>query len=329
MLVVALLQFPSALYELLVLVPLRGGIGLSSETTDVVAGTFGANLQGGSPNSVMVIFLLVALAFLAARWRAGLVSNKRFYLLALICLLPLGMGETKFAVVVLPMVGVSLLRPDIIRQPLRYLPSLIGLGLMTIMLGYIYVVLMMHSTFEDVVNATMRYNAGDQGYTSYQLLNRVTSMTFWFQQHSLENPVSFLIGNGLGSSYTAENGVSGHLGALYAHYGINLTAVSTLLWDCGILGTILYSSIFVASWRAAGRLYREVNDPEVRADALAIQAANTLFVFSLLYSDSIVNLVSMELVYAVVLGYQGYLMNLHGLLAPRRAARAGRAAYAR
>ncbi len=57
LLVVALLQFPFALYELLVLVPQRGGLSLSSATSDVIAGTFGANLQGGSPNSVMAIYL--------------------------------------------------------------------------------------------------------------------------------------------------------------------------------------------------------------------------------------------------------------------------------
>jgi len=329
LLVVALLQFPFALYELLVLVPLRGGIGLSSETTDVVAGTFGANLQGGSPNSVMVIYLLVALAFLGARWRAGLIGSGRFYLLAGISLLPLGMGETKVAVIMVPLVGLSLLRLDVMRQPIRYLPALLGLGVVTALLAYIYVVLMMHSTLSDVIDSTLRYNAGSQGYSQAMVLNRTTSITFWFRQHSLENPVSFLIGNGLGSSYSSLGAGSGNLGALYANYGINLTAISTLLWDCGMLGTLLYCSIFLASWRAAGRLQREVSDPAVKADALAIQAANALYLFSLFYTDSIVNLVSMELVYAVVLGYQGYLMNVHGLLGGRKSARREPVAYAR
>jgi hypothetical protein len=52
----------------------------------------------------------------------------------------------------------------------------------------------------------------------------------------------------------------------------------------------------------------------VKADALAIQVSISLFLLDLIYADSMVNFLSMELIYALVLGYLGYLMNLHGLL---------------
>ncbi len=313
---VALLQFPFALYELLVLVPQRGGLALSSETTDVIAGTFGANLQGGSPNSVMVVFLFIALSFLAARWRAGLMRSNMFYPLALICLLPLGMGETKIAVVMLPMVGLVLLRKDLIKSPMRYLPAILTIILLTVMLVYLYVTVIMRSSPGEVLDSTLRYNVGNQGYSKDQCLNRFTSVTFWAQQQGLNDPVGFLLGNGLGSSYSTSNpgAMIGHLGAKYYRYGINLTAASTLLWDTGLLGFMLFVSIFIAAWIAAGRLHQSVDDPAIKADALAIQAAISLFILNVPYSDSIVNLVSMELIYAVVLGYLGYLMNEHGLL---------------
>ena len=315
--IIALLQLPFALYELLVLVPMRGGIGLSSETTDVVAGTFGANLEGGSPNSVMVMFLFIAMAFLTARWRAGLLGNRLFYVSMAICFLPLGMGETKFAVVLLPIVGLSLLRIDILRNPVKFLPTIIGLCVVTAVLGYIYVVLMMRASLGEVIDSTLRYNVGEQGYSKTMVLNRMTSLTFWFSQQHWNDPVSFLVGNGLGSSYTSTGTVIGHMGAKYLQYGINLTAASTILWDTGVIGLAMYIGIFVAAWFAAGKLYKQVDDPGVRADALAIQACNVIFLFSLIYSDSIVNLVSMELIYAVVLGYLGYLMNHHKVLEPK------------
>ena len=315
--IIALLQLPFALYELLVLVPMRGGISLSSETTDVVAGTFGANIDGGSPNSVMVMFLFIAMAFLTARWRAGLLGNRLFYVSILICFLPLGMGETKFAVVLLPIVGLSLLRIDILRNPVKFLPTIVGLCVATVVLGYIYIVVMMQSTLGDVIDSTLRYNVGDQGYSATVLLNRMTSMTFWFGQQHLSDPVSFLVGNGLGSSYTSTGAVIGHMGAKYLNYGINLTAASAILWDTGVIGLALYLAIFVSAWFAAGKLYKRVDDPGVRADALAIQASNLIFLFSVVYSNSIVNLVSLELIYAVVLGYLGYLMNHHKVLEPK------------
>ncbi len=317
LMVVALLQFPFALYELLVLVPQRGGLSLSSSTTDVIAGSFGANMQGGSPNSVMVTFLFIALSFIVARWRAGLIQSRNFFLMAFICILPLGMGETKVAVIMLPLVGLVLLRKDFIKTPLRYIPAILTMALLTALLGFIYVKIMMHSSLSEVIDSSLRYNIGSQGYSTGQYLNRMTSVTFWFQQQSWHDPLGFLIGNGVGSSYPAIGSMVGHLGLKYMHYGINLTAASTLLWDMGLIGFILFLSIFVAAWFAAGRLNKSVSDKAVKADALAIQAAIPLFLLSMVYSDSIVNLVSMELIYAIVLGYLGYLMNHHGILNKR------------
>jgi len=317
LMIVALLQFPFALYELVVLVPLRGGLETSSEATDVVAGTFGANLKGGSPNSVMVIYLFIALSFLVTRWRAGLIKKWVFYPLTFICLLPLGMGETKIAVFMLPLVGLILLRDDLTRAPLRFLLAIITLALMTAFLCYLYVVVIMHSSLDEVIDSTMNYNVGSQGYSPTQYLNRVSSITFWAEEEGFHDPLGLLIGNGLGSSYTTQdvsNLSSGHLGLKYQHYGINLTAASTLLWDTGLIGFTLFVSIFIAAWNAAGRLRRMVDDPAVKADALVIQAAISLFLLSLVYADPIVNLISMELIYALVLGYLGYLMNCHGLV---------------
>jgi hypothetical protein len=315
LIMVALLQFPFALYELLVLVPQRGGLSVSSETTDVVAGTFGANVEGGSPNSVMVIYLFIALSFLFTRWQAGLINSKIFYPMVFICLLPLGMGETKIVVVMLPLVGLVLLKEDLISAPLRYLPAIILLTLLTMLLGYLYVAILMHSSLDEVVSSTLRYNVGDQGYSGKEgALNRWTSITFWAQQQSWHDPLGCLIGNGLGSSYTSLDTLAGHLGLKYSHYGINLTAASTLLWDTGLIGFIMFLSIFITAWSSAGRLRRLVSDPAVKADALAIQASISLFLLDVLYLDSIVNLISMELIYALVLGYLGYLMNHHGRL---------------
>lgn len=309
LLVIALLQFPFALYELLVLVPLRGGLSLSSATTDVVAGTFGANLEGGSPNSVMVIYIFIALAFFVARWRAKQMGNKTYFILSFITMLPLGMGETKIAVIMLPIVGIVLLKKDFISNPLKYLPTIFTIVLLTAGLTFLYVTVIMHSSLDEVVNATLRYNVGNQSYAKGQILNRFTSITFWGQQQNWGDPLGFLLGNGLGSSYTSATASAGHLGLKYNHYGINLTAASSLLWDTGLIGFILFLGIFISAWFAAGKLSENTKDDRVRADAIAIQAAVALFLLFVIYNDAIVNLVSMELIYAVVLGYLGYLLN--------------------
>ena len=327
LLVIGLLQLPFALYELLVLVPLRGGLAAGSDSTDVIAGTFGANLEGGSPNSVMVMCIFMVMAFLGTRWRAGLMSSKLFYALGLICMIPLGMGETKIAVILLPMVAIGVLRKDLMRAPLRYLPTLAAIGIITAVLGYLYVVVMMNSTLSDVIDLTIRYNAGNQGYSKAQSLNRITSVTFWFQQQRWDDIVSFLIGHGIGSSYTSATMV-GHMGMRYLTYGINLTTASTLLWDTGILGLGLYLGVFVMAWTAAGRLLNAARDATVKADALAIQATIPMFMLSFIYSNSLVELVSFELMVSLLLGYLGYLINQQRLAAPQPAGAAVLTAHA-
>jgi len=58
-------------------------------------------------------------------------------------------------------------------------------------------------------------------------------------------------------------------------------------------------------------LYRESVNPIVRADANAIQAALSLFVFHLFYNSSLLEAVSFQIVFAAVLGYLAWLYRRH------------------
>jgi hypothetical protein len=308
LLAIALLQFPFALFELLVLVPKRGGLSFDSSTTDVVAGTFGANMEGGSPGIVMVVFLLIVFCFLFSRWRSGLISNSKTLLLSAILLLPIGMGENKVAFLMVPMVWFVLIRHDLARSPVKYFPVLLSGMFLTGVLGYVYVVLIMKSNVLNVVQGTIDYNFGNAGY-AFNILNRTTVLSFWWGKQGLHDPIGFFFGNGLGSAFLGQ--ISGHIGWRYPHYGIDLTAASTLLWDLGVIGFAMFGAIFVAAWRTAGKIYRGSHDPEVRADCLAVQAAISLFLLMIIYSQDIINLISMEIVYSVVLGYLAYLYSKH------------------
>ncbi|MBI1890597.1 MAG: hypothetical protein HYS18_08125 [Burkholderiales bacterium] len=310
-LLIALLQLPFALYEFLVLVPLRGGLQAGSEATDVVAGTFGANLNGGSANAEMAAFLLIVTAFLLARRRAGLLSGWRTALLGILCLIPLGLGETKVVLLLLPLVGAIVMRKDFFRAPLRYLPGMLVLVILTAVLGWVYVTLMIRGNFADVLANTLSYNLESTGYGD-ALLNRSTAISFWWERHGWHDPVGLLFGHGIGSSFwAANNPLSGHIGMHYPRYGIDLTTLSTLLWDMGLVGAGMYAGILVSAWVAANRLWRRALDAWVRADALAIQAAIAVFAVFLIYSNSSVNLQAFQIVIAAVLGYLAYLCRTH------------------
>ncbi|QAU34444.1 hypothetical protein [Janthinobacterium sp. 17J80-10] len=307
LLAIALLQLPFALYEVIFLVPLRGGLEAGSAALDVVAGTFGANLRGGSPNAEMAAFLLIVVAFLSMRWRAGLLRTGPYLFYALICLIPLGLGETKIVVLLLPLLVCVVLRRDFLKAPMRYLPVILGFFAITLLLGYIYVTVMMKSTFAGVLANTLHYNFEQAGYGD-AYLNRTTVLSFWWERHGWDDPLTLLFGHGLGSSYwSPSNLLAGHIGTQFARYSIDLTAVSSMLWDVGLIGVSLYVMVFFAAWHTANQLELKSLDSATRADALAIQAALTIILVFLFYNNSAVNILPYQVLIATLLGYLGYL----------------------
>lgn len=306
LLAISLLQLPFALFERFVLVPMRGGLSAGAEATDIVAGTMGANLKGGSPNGLMVTFVLIAFVFIFSRWRAGLITNFRMILLGFILIIPLVLGETKIVVFMLPIIGLVLLRKDIVKNPMRYIPVMIGLLGVTMIFAYIYVYIMLDSDFADVFDTAVKYNIKDVGYGT-SLLNRTTVMSFWWKLQSGQDPVGFLFGNGLGSSF-GSGLQAGHVAAQYPGYGIALTTISSLLWDVGVLGLMLYIAVFIAAWSAASRLGCKTTDNLVKSDALAIQAALALTLLFIFYDTTQINLIMHEIIIAVIFGYLAFLI---------------------
>lgn len=308
--VIALLQLPFAIFERFVLVPLRGGIALGGgEATDVVAGTMGANLQGGSPNAIMVFLVLLAFTFVVARWKEQLLSTGKACLYSALLLLPLALGETKIVIVLLPMITLLLFMRDIQRDPSKFIPVMLLIMLLTLGFAYVYVYIMLESTFIEAIVGIMKYNIQEMGYGNL-LLNRTTVLTFWAGLHDWYNPMTFLFGHGLGSSY-GSGFDAGHTAQLYPKYGINLTTISTLLWDLGVVGLMLYLSILAIAWFQMGRIEKHNLNPQMRADSLSIRVGIALCVVFLMYSDSQINLIVHEIIIAVMLGYGAFLYRQH------------------
>ncbi len=314
LLLVALAQLPFAMYERFVLAVGRsaGSGGVGAEATDVVAGTFGANLDGGSANAEMAAFVIMAMAFLIARWKEGLLDKTQTIWMCLICFLPLGLGETKLVVVLLPIVWLILMRDEVKKKPTQFVFQFAGLLAVTAMLGAIYIGLNTAATggrigVNDVLSETVAYNIGDHGYGT-SVLNRTTVVSFWWLVNS-KDTIGMLFGHGLGSSYLGSNNpVPGHIALQYIGYGIDLTAISSLLWDVGLIGLLLFLSIYITAWFSAGRLRKRSSNNQVRADALAIQACLFILLVFTLYDNQLVNFLPYELVASAVLGYLGFLV---------------------
>lgn len=301
--IVALVQLPFALYELIRLVPLRETLHIPGLVpVDVVAGTFGANLYTGGANAEMATFLIIVLAFMLARRQEKTLSTGRLLLLAPLVLAPVFLGETKAVVILLPIMFLVLYRRELLTRPHYAAMGLILGTLLTVGAGMAYLKVT-ETTLEEQVEDTLSYNVYERGYGGYQL-NRTKVLSFWAEHQGAHDPLSLVLGNGLGS---ANNTTGGHVAMRYPTYGIGLTAASTLLWELGIFGIILFLSILLLAWHAAGRLRREAPEPLVRADAAAIQAVLPLFAFFLFYRLSLLETLSFQIVFAAVLGYLAWL----------------------
>lgn len=310
--IVALVQLPFAVYELIALVPRREGMVESLPgmvPIDVVAGTFGSSIYGGGNSGEMSTFLVIVLTFLLSQRMHKTLSFGRFVLLMPWVLTPLFLGETKAVIVMLPLAFLVLYRREILARPHYGLAALAFGSLLAVCMGYAYMSVSKMS-MDELIADTLRYNVYETGYGS-NLLNRTTVLTFWVDQQGAHDPVSFVFGNGLGSTHQNLEGQGGHIDSRYPYYGVGLTGASTLLWETGVFGCGLLIAVFSCAWSAAGRLYRESISPIVKADANAIQSALALFALHLFYNSSLLDAVSFQIVFVAVLGYLAWLCRKH------------------
>jgi hypothetical protein len=306
-LVAAILQLPVALYERIVLVPLRVGMGGGIVPIDIVSGTFEPNLEGGGDNGTMVIFLVACLAYVLTAWRERVLPALWAAVLAVQLGVPLFLGETKIALALLPMMFLLVFSREIRRNPLVAAAALTAGALLTAALAWLYfsAFAIQGKSPEQMVQNTIAYNFGSAGYYGNKAsLNRTTVLTFWFQEHGPHNPVETLFGHGVGASYAGTGAlVEGRLNRKYRGMAINLNTASTLLWDAGIVGAALFLGVLASAWRASGRLLSRCEDAIERGRLVALRVFLAASVFSLWYSNSLMNSPSHELLFAFTLGY--------------------------
>jgi hypothetical protein len=316
---VAIVQSPFALYELIVYVPYRERVAYAYPglvPIDVVAGTFGATRLGGGSSSEMAAFLVLVLAIILSRWREQALDKSPLMLgLFVIVAAPLFIGETKIVLFVLPLTLLVLYRREILRNPAQGLMVLVfGAGAVAV-LGSVYLSIM-GMTLQRAIDDSLAYNVGTTGYGLWKL-NRTTVITFWFEKQGWHDPVSVVFGNGLSAAMDSTD-PPGYLARHYAGMGIGLTAASQLLWEQGIVGVLLFSSILVSAWRVANRLMSTAREAWVRADAAALQTVLPVFFLWLFYRNTLIESLPIQIVFACVLGYLAWLWRREQRAAPAR-----------
>lgn len=312
-LAVALLQLPAAVFERVVLVPARVGMTGGVVPIDIVSGTFEASIEGGGSSSIMVIFLIAVLSYILASWRDKAISFKLTATLVALLGAPLFLGETKIALILLPLMLAMVFATEIRKRPVMAVISLGVAALLTTLLAWVYLAVLSSSSIstEQQIQKTIDYNFGSVGYYDRYSLNRTTATTFWISEHGLQNPVETVFGHGIGSSYSGAGSLApGHLNSKYPFMAINLTALSTLLWDTGLLGTALFLSAFFLAWRASAQLLARASPGGARAVIIAMRVSLACNAFTLIYSNSMFASLSHQTILAVTFGYIAWALRL-------------------
>lgn len=310
LLAIGLCQLPMALYERIILVPKRIGLGAGTVPIDVVSGTFEASFEGGGQNSTMAVFLILILAFLFVAWRERAFSRGWLTFCVIVVLIPLGLGETKIVIVLLPLMLGLASYPYFKAAPVKTSMTFVAGFALAVALGLIYFGYSGKRTdpISTKIEKTLAYNFGDVGYSDRFGLNRTSVLSFWWKENSRNNPIQLVFGHGVGASYSGAGAlVPGHLARRYPYININLTTASSLLWDVGILGFALFILIFCQAGKAALQLRRRAMQPIDRAIAAMLTVAVASFAVMIFYSNAMIASPSFGVMMAFSLGYLAVL----------------------
>ena len=291
----AVLQWPVVLHQYLFLVPLRRGMETTTKglvAIDVVSGTFGGALAGGGRSAALVVLAMAGVALAIMRYRVGRsTSLLSTWLLIALCIGPLAFSEVKLVFVLLPLTLGLLFAGQLIKRPVMVL---LGAG---ITVAALFGMLFLYSTMiavkggsktqvENYVYTSLGYNVGEGGYGNSGL-NRLKVYQFWWQEHAKTgDTVQALFGHGPGVVNTTSLAGNDSLATKrYAGYSPGLTGLSTLLWEVGVVGALLYLAFLASVYRAARKLERHAALASVLPELVTARILVALMAVCLLHNN--------------------------------------------
>jgi hypothetical protein len=308
-------QLVLCLHQYFVLVPLREKFSIANEVhltaVDVIAGTFGAQLYGGGSNGTLALFLTIALAVLLSLKNTQINLAKYIFILIVI-VTPLFLGETKIVIVYIMVVFFIIYGKNIIKNPFKFIVNAILMFSLIMSLFYIYMFAYKKEsvTEKEKIANVIAHNFGDIG-RGEKVLNRTTTLTFWFSEQRYFSWINTLLGHGLGATATGGGGkkkgelrasVAGSISQRYPNYGIEFTTVSITLWELGVVGILLFIGWFSSLWRLVKRI--EYSAPEsILYQINGLKVGVIVFFINLFAKNSLTNSVSHQILFAVFMSY--------------------------
>ncbi len=267
-LVIAVLQFPFALYQRLVEVPKRG---MTVSRLDAVVGSFPGTEMGGA-SGALAVFLVFSMALAISLWRNKLLSGTSACIVIIASLASIALGEVKVILVLFPLAFIVLNRRELVWRPLYFLGT--GFIVVSLLGGILWVYrdaakirsgpdLTMSQHIERSVNYILdpneiHFQTGEVG--------RFAALNLWLRD-GRRTPQTMLLGYSPAASQNSTLG-RGELASRYYPLKINGTTTAGMLWDIGALGFASFVAVIVIAFFQALRLSSLAHIPPFHRSAL-------------------------------------------------------------
>lgn len=280
---------------------------------DAVTGTFGGVINQPGPSAAMSAFQVVQVSVIIGLALRRELAWRKALALTLWYLIPVGLANAKFTLVVLPIMIALTLGREVVRRPV--LSASVAMLTVCLFSGLFY----FHyrdaykygeaaGSVKEFVQNTIAYNIENVD-PNRDDLTRVSAVTFWLKENSPgKEPLSSFFGHGIGAS--KNDGVfHGHLALIpkYRDLNLSLVTLTRLLWDVGIIGTTLFTLVFVSAFRLASKLKDNPVFTPVETSILAsCQVACLFFILDMPYQDTHLTSQAFAAFVMLILGYIGF-----------------------
>lgn len=274
-LLVAVLQFPFALYQRVFEVGRRAKQDASVNVLDAIVGTF-PGTEGGGANAALVVLCIFAIALAISLRRNKLLSAPTTWVVVLACLASIALGEVKAIIVFIPLAFLVLNRREVLRRPLFFL----GVGILVVSL-----VAGVFSVYQNAsikgrdrslwehVEASFEYVFDPNYLRENGEVGRFAALVLWHRD-GLRTPQNFLVGYGPAASQ-ASTMARGDVASRYYPLGVNGHTAAALLWDIGVAGLASFIALVSAGFFQALKLSGSAHVPPFHRSVL--EACAVLF----------------------------------------------------
>lgn len=287
--IIALLQFPVALYQYMVVAGQRVELGADGVPWDAVVGTMGGKQDGGGQSAALGFFSVAMFVLVFTLWKRGLLSVWRALGFGGVVLGVIFLAEVKAMVIIMPLAVMLVLRADLARHIKQVLAGGVLIALLALAMPWFYNKLHYERSGQPTVSLEEFYGRIiEHSDTSHfnrgtQQLGRVAQVVHWWDRHDLSSdPKRFLLGHGMGTTNAARV-YAGDLVRQYYPLSVTNTAGGILLWETGVVGMALVLAAVLSTALLSLRLSKQQDLPPFHRAALEAGAVILLILIPALF----------------------------------------------